>query len=276
LALLLGVLAGLAFGLSAFAGAFVALPLLVVGAGMGIQASLPVALLALGLCAGIAAGDAVRARQCDVTLVAVFLVGAAPATVIVAWMAQNLAEDVLATLFLICAIVFGPLLIRTVSRFRFRLTPCPAALLNAPRREWRDVASARVYNWDARRRVALAGAGCGVLAALCAAPGSWLGGRALDREMPGQSFQVAGTLVFAVALLAILEAGVQFLLAPAVPGSGYTAGLYVLGAVAGMGLARRIERFAVMRHSNTVVGVLVICAAMLLWVAVVNDWGAAT
>ncbi len=274
MALLLGVVAGLAFGLSAFAGAFVALPLLVVGAGIGIQASLPVALLSLGICAGIAAGDAVRARQCDVTLVAVFLIGAAPATLIVAWMAQNLAEDVLATLFLICAIIFGPLLIRTVRRFRFRLMPCPAALLNAPRREWRDVASARVYSWNARRRVALAGAGCGVLAALCAAPGSWLGGRALDREMPGQSFQVAGTLVFAVALLAILESGVQFLLAPAVP--GYTAGLYVLGAVAGMGLARRIERFAVMRHSNNVVGVLVIVAAMLLWVAVVNDWGVAT
>ncbi|MES1926763.1 sulfite exporter TauE/SafE family protein [Salinisphaera sp. T31B1] len=269
MSLILGIIAGLSFGLSAFAGAFMVIPLLVVGAGIEFHASLPVALLALGICAAVAAGDAVRARQCDVVLATCYLVGALPATVAGAFIVQALSDKLLATVFLICAIAFGPLLVRTVQRFRFRLLPSPASLLHAPRRDWSTVGNAN-YNRQAKRRITIAAAGCGVLCAFCAAPGSWLGGRALDRELPGQPFNAAGTLVFAVSVLCIVGSAVQFLLAPAAP--GYTAGLFVLGSVAGMGLARRIEPRAWVRYSNELIGGLVMAGALVLWLAVVADW----
>ncbi|GAB3679228.1 TSUP family transporter [Salinisphaera aquimarina] len=268
--LVLGVIAGLAYGLSAFAGAFLALPLLVAGAGIGLHASLPVALLALGICAAVAAGDAVRARQCDVTLVGIFLVGAVPTALIAGWLAQQLPAKVLATFFLTAAIVFGPLLLNIVHRFRHRVAPSPAGLLHAPKRTLTEAAARADYRARARLRVALAGAGCGVLAAFCAAPGSRIGWRELERELPGQPYLVVGTLTFAVAVLAVLEAGLQFAVAPAAP--GYTAGLFVLGAVAGMGLARRIVPRPANWMNNTVVGVAVIVGAIVLWVGVVTGW----
>jgi len=265
--LILGLIGGLAFGLSAFAGAFVSLPLLILGAGIGVHAALPVVLLSLGICSAIAAGDAVRARQCDTSVVVLYLVGALPAAIAAGVVVQWLPEDIVATVFLVFAIIFGPLLIGTARRRRTRLLPSPAALLHAPRRDWNAAAGRRQHSSVMRRRIVLASAGCGVIAAMCAAPGSWVAGRAINRAMPGQAFQVAGTLAFSLAALAILAAGLQFLLAPVAP--GYASGMYVLGTVAGMGLSRRVEPMPIMRHSNTVIGVLVIALAMLMWMAVV-------
>lgn len=265
--LILGVLGGLAFGLSTFAGAFVLLPLLVIGAGVGLHAGLPVVLLSLGICSAIAAGDAVRARQCDTAVVAIYLAGALPTGLLAGLLAQWLPEEVLATVFLVFAIIFGPLLIGTVRRRRTRRLPAPAALLHAPRQDWNTAAGRARPGKAVRMRVVSASIGCAVIASMCAAPGSWVAGRAFSRAMPGQSFQVAGTLAFSLAILAILAAGLQFLLAPAAP--GYAAGMYVLGAVAGMGLARRVQPLSIMRHANTVIGVLVIALAMLMWMAVV-------
>lgn len=269
MSLLLGVVAGLAYGLSAFAGAFLALPLLVLVAGLSIYQSLPIALFALGICAAIAAGDAVRARQCDVQLAGLLILGSIPAALAAGVLTHWLSETVLATIFLIAAIVFGPLLLITVRSYRFRVAPPPATLLQAPRRGLMESVHGRGPSARQRLEVLAAGAGCGVLTALCAAPGSWIGWRALDRQHSSTPYLVVGTLAFAVAVLAIVESGLQFLYAPALP--GYTAGLYVLGAVAGMGLARRIHGFLPLRASNTIIGVIIVIAAVALWITTVSQ-----
>ncbi|MES1927921.1 hypothetical protein SADO_01660 [Salinisphaera dokdonensis CL-ES53] len=268
MSLLLGVLAGMAYGLSAFAGAFIALPLLVLAAGIGIHESLPIALFALGICAAIAAGDAVRARQCSITHATWLIVGGVPMVLIAGWLAQFVSDTILSTLFLVAAIVFGPLLLSAGRAYRHRTAPPPASLLHAPKRAFGE--SAQVFHFNATQRAAtlFSGAGCGIMAALCAAPGSWIGWRILDRQMPGEAHLVVGTLTFSVAVVAILGAGFEFALAPEIP--GYVAGLFVLGAVSGMGIARRVHHLPLLRSSNTVMGVAVIILALALWVAVVS------
>ena len=268
MSLLLGVLVGVAYGLSAFAGAFVALPLLVLAGGVGLHQSLPIALFALGICAAIAAGDAVRARQCSIGHATPLIIGGLPVVVVGAWLAEHTAETVLATLFMVAAIVFGPLLLVTVRRYRHRSAPAPATLLHAPRRAFGEASTPAQFDGGQRAAVLFAGAGCGLIAALCAAPGSWMGWRVLDRQLPGEGYLVVGTLAFSTSVVAIVGAGVEFLFAPEIP--GYTAGLFVLGAVSGMGLARRIHHLPQLRASNTVLGAAVVVAALALWISVVS------
>ena len=268
MSLLLGVLVGVAYGLSAFAGAFIALPLLVLAAGIGMHESLPIALFALGICAAIAAGDAVRARQCSIAHAALLIIGGVPAVLIAGWLAQFLSEAVLSTLFLVAAIVFGPLLLNTARQYRHRTAPPPASLLQAPKRAFDESAQAFKFARGERAATLFSGVGCGAIAALCAVPGSWVGWRILDRQMPGEAHLVVGTLAFAVAVIAILGAGFEFALAPEIP--GYVAGLFVLGAVSGMGIARRIHHLPILRSSNTVLGVAVVISALGLWIAAMS------
>lgn len=268
MSLIFGILAGLAYGLSAFAGAFVMLPLLVLGAGISLHASLPIALFALGIAAAIAAGDAARARQCDIQLAVLLVLGGVPTVAGISLLVHSLDDRFIATSFLVAAIVFGPLLLYTSRAYRHRVAPCPAALLAAPRRGLDEAAAGAAASPALKLRFVVAGALCGVLTASCAAPGSWISWQLLNRHLPGQTFQVVGTQAFSAALLAIVGAGVQFLVAPAIP--GYTAGLFVLGTMAGMGLARRLAPWPRLRASNAVVGVLTVVLALALWLSIVN------
>ena len=266
--LLLGIAAGLAYGLTAFAGAFLAVPLLVLFAGVSFHRALPIALFALGICAAIAAGDAVRARQCDVQSSAWLMAGSLPVALVLGTVAHSLPDMVLATLFLIAAIVFGPLLLITVRAYANRIAPPPAALLHAPRRSFDDAAAVVHRSMADNLRVLFAGAGCGVLTALVAAPGSWIGWRMFERRSPGQPHMAVGTLALASSVIATLVAGWQFLFVSNVP--GYTAGLYVLGTAAGMGIARRVHRLLPLGLMHRLLGTLIVVAAFALWVVVMG------
>ena len=273
MSLVLGIIAGLAYGLSIFAGALVALPLLVLLGGLSIFQALPIALFALGICAAIAAGDAVRARQCDVQLAGLLIVGAIPAALLAGGLIAVLSQVLLASLFLIAAMVFGMLLLRANRRAHAVTALAPAALLHAPRRGFGEASDRREYDRGSRLAVLAAGAGCGALLVLCAAPGSWVAQRATRRSLVDQPWLVVGTLTFALAVPAIVGAGVQFLFAPELP--GYTAGLYVLGAVAGMGLARRVHALLPVRFGQIVIAVIVMLAGLAMWGSVVSGFVAA-
>ncbi|WP_353221458.1 sulfite exporter TauE/SafE family protein [Salinisphaera sp. C84B14] len=272
--LLLGIAAGLAYGLTAFAGAFLAVPLLVLFADVDYHRALPIALFALGICAAIAAGDAVRARQCDVQLSAWLMAGSLPTMLILGALAQRLSEPVLGTIFLIASLVFGPLLLLTLRAYANRMAPPPAALLDAPRRSFTDATTVVHRSTADKVGVLFAGVGCGALAALAAAPGALLGWRILERRLAGQPHLSVGTLALASAVLATLAAGWQFLFVADVP--GYTAGLYVLGTTAGMGIARRAHKWLPQAPTHRALGCLVVIAALALWVVVVRGATAST
>lgn len=266
--LLLGIVAGMAYGLTAFAGAFLAVPLLVLFADVDFHRALPIALFALGICAAIAAGDAVRARQCDVQLSVWLMAGSLPTMLVLGALAQRLSEPVLATVFLITTLVFGPLLLVTLRAYANRAAPPPAAMLHAPRRSFADATATVDRRTVDKLGVLFAGAGCGALAALAAAPGALLGWRILERRLVGQPHLSVGTLALASAVLATLAAGWQFLFVSDVP--GYTAGLYVLGTTAGMGIARHVHQWLPPKLTHRVLGGLIVLAALALWVVVVR------
>lgn len=267
MSLVLGMIAGLTYGLSSFSGAFVAVALLVLFAGLSIFQALPIALFALGVCAAIAAGDAVRARQCDVQMAGWLIVGAMPTALVVGGLIFMASEALLATIFLVAATVFGGLLLHSTRRAGAANALAPAALLHAPRRGLSESSGRNSYSLGTRGVLTIAGACSGALLALCAAPGTWIGQCASRRLRVDQPVLVIGTLTFVLAIVAIVGAGVEFLSAPALP--GYTAGLYVLGAVAGMGVARRAHALLPIRASHSVVGVVVIVAALAMWGAIV-------
>lgn len=270
MSLVLGLIAGLAYGLSVFAGAFVAVPLLVLFAGLSILQALPIALFALGVCAAIAAGDAVRARQCDVQLAGWIMAGAMPVVLVAGALIFLLPAALLACLFLIVTLVAGALLIPTAWRAGPSDTLAPAALLYAPRRGLDESSQRHGYGWRSRSVLVAAGAASGALLALCAAPGALIGAHALTRRYADQPYVVAGTLAFALALLSIIGAGVEFLFAPVLP--GYTAGLYVLGAMAGMGAARRVYPRLPIRATQIVIAAIVIVGALALAAAALGGF----
>jgi len=260
LSLIVGVIAGLAYGLSAFAGAFVALPLLVLVVGIELHASLPVALAGLALCAAVAAGDAARARQCNSTLVLMAVLGGLPVAIAAAWLAQALPAFVLVSIFSLAAIAGGLLLVRSGGG-----QIAPSALWHAPRRPLTEAVTSDRYPAAVQLRAVCAGAANALLAALCAAGGSGIV-RMADRSAPGQNTLAAGTAVLVVAVLAATAATPQLMLAPTIP--GYTAGLYVLGTVAGMGFARRLASLRVQYWAERVIALLVVALAVLLWLRV--------
>ena len=267
--LLLGIAAGLAYGLTAFAGAFLAVPLLVLFAGVTFHIALPIALFALGICAAIAAGDAVRARQCDIFASVWLIAGSLPVALALGALAHSLSDSVLATLFVVAAIIFGPLLLLSVRAFAAHVALPPAALLHAPRRSLADASTHIERRPSANLGLLFAGMGCGVLTALVSAPGSWIGWRVLQQRWPGQPHLAVGTLALVTAVVATLTAGWQFLFVADVP--GYTAGLYVLGTVAGMGIARRAQHRLPFAATHRLLGVLTVIAALVLWVAVMGS-----
>lgn len=265
LGLVYGLIVGLAYGLSATAGAFLGLPLLVLGLGFGVHAALPVALIAFALCTAIAAGDAVRARQCEPRLALYFAAAGVPAVVAASGLAQWLTPAAWAGLFALAAILVS-LALLWMSRSGRSMIVVPAALWRAPRRSLTESASdpPRVSNIEVLRIVA-AGLLSGAVIGACAA-GALTGQRTLASREPQAPFQQLGSLLLGSTLVAVVAALVQFALAPAAP--GYPAGLYVLGAVAGFGAARRFDRPRFRRGGAIAAAGLAMLAGVVLGVAV--------
>ncbi|WP_123630419.1 TSUP family transporter [Salinisphaera orenii] len=234
MSLVYGLLAGLAFGLTTHTGAFIGLPLLVLCAGMQPQAALPVLLLALALCSAVAAGDAVRARQCDARRALHLAAAGVPVTLAVSALVQWLPAAILVTIVATAACASAMALWRLAGTSRGHT---PAALWRGETRSFAAAAAEADYPGAA---LLAAGAVIGAALAAAAAPGA-AGVRALQRRFaPADEPVELGSMLLAVALVALVAAGFQFVLAPAAP--GYVSGLYVLGAVAGAGFARRVER----------------------------------
>lgn len=262
MSLFLGLVVGLAYGLSLFGGAFLAMPVLVIGAGFSVRGSVPVALVSLALCAAVAAGDGVRSRQCDAPLALAGLAGAVPATVALVVLGQWLPVSWFCGLFALAAI-------GTALRLFFRQAGdgglLPAALLRAPRRALVTDAIDRRYSWRTSLLSAVGGASVAPAVALGVIPGAralWSPGHLLF----AQPFVRAATDLFVIAIAALTGALAAYVAAPGV--DGYTTGLYVLGAVAGMGFARRVVPRVDHRLSGRLIAALVVLAGLALPICV--------
>lgn len=232
MAIFLGALAGLALGLSAAGGSLFLLPLLFHGLGFPVPVAVSVALAALALMAAIGAGDAARARLLDIRAgltLAAGGVAAAPAGV---YLAAALPAGIRVPAFALLVIAVGlGLLWLTVARpatagiVRAGLVPEPATEVPP----WRRGGAAVLVAVGAA--AGLLSGTFGIGAAFLSVPACMI----VARHSP---LRAVGAALLATALTALSGLAATYAGGTDIP--WFETGLFVFGAVAGMGVARRL------------------------------------
>ncbi|MES1943719.1 hypothetical protein PC39_06379 [Salinisphaera sp. PC39] len=232
MAIFLGALAGLALGLSAAGGSLFLLPLLLHGLGFPVPVALSVALAALALMAAIGAGDAARARLLDTRAGLALATGgvvAAPAGV---YLGAVLPAGVHMSAFAFLAVVVGlGLLWLAASRpaaagiVRAGLVPEPAAVT----RSWRRGGAAALIS---------VGAVAGLLSGMFGIGAAFLSVPVCMIVARHSRPRAMGAALLAIALTAL--SGLAAIYAGGTDIPWFDTGLFVFGAVAGMGVARRL------------------------------------
>jgi len=232
----LGVLAGLAFGLTGVGGSLLALPLLIIGLGLAPHAAIPVGLAAITLAAAVAAGDGARTRLLKTGPALVLALPAALSAPLGVLVAGRVSAEPLSVGFAVLAVAVA------IGLWRVEAAPGSAgarraALAGAARERDLDP------GWSLLTpATGFALGGCGFAAGLIGG----VFGVGTGFVLVPALLRLAGmarTRAVATSLLAIVVMGLSAVSATYVLGRDvpwYATGLFVLGAVAGVGFARRV------------------------------------
>lgn len=253
--LIFGILAGLALGLTPFGGGLLAVPLLVAGAGLAPAQSSAAALAALALTGAVGAGDGARARALETIPALWMAAGCVPGAALGAWGMAWLPAPLWQAGFVGLAAAAAVLLWRAGD------TGLRAALLlGAPRLP----AGRMPVSPVPRHGLALtaAGAGAGLLGGLFSGGASLLLVPALARFAGLERRSALAGALFGITLIGVAGAGAAWAAGRAADWN--LAGLFVVGAVAGFGFARRLAPRTAGRPWTRAAGMLVLAAAATL------------
>jgi uncharacterized membrane protein YfcA len=245
MAIVFGALVGLVLGLTAGGGSVLAVPLLIYGLGLSAQLAVPAALTAVALVAAIGASDGARARLLDVRpglAVAGGGIVGAPTGVL---LAGDLTEADFVLGFAMVTAVAGLYL-----GWRAGLRPGEADAVRAglllPGGRGDGKAADRRHVADGSRAPGLSGTvalvatglGAGLLAGLLGVGAGFLIVPALMAVTRMQAHRAVATSLLAITLTGLAGAAAAYAAGRGIP--WFLVGLFVIGAVAGMGVARRL------------------------------------
>jgi len=262
LGLLYGLGVGALLGLTGAGGGILAIPALVLGMGYDPRAAAPVALLAVGISASLAAIGGLRQKLVRWRAGLLMATAGLALTPVGVKLARALPASFLLTLFACLMLYVAGRMLRQQSRPPSALARVDAHAKVSAARCALEPSNGR-FRWTARCAVTLAGIGsaCGLMTGMLGVGGGFVIVPAFKQWTDVQPHGTVATSLFVIALLTMGAAATSFAVGARLDQAGV---LFVLGAAGGMVIGRKLSPGLSARTIQTSFALLAIAVAMTL------------